>query len=475
MMKRILILVAFATGCSTAPANDPRMVTEWMRTMYGVMRVERLSPPVASRLLTYVTSAMYSGLAAGDARLQPLTGVMNGFPELPRTETRVAYDGTIAAVAAVRVTTDSLLREALPTTHASIARLADSLSGARGALGVGQDVRDRSEALGRQIGLAVVAWSHTDGFDATRGRAYVPPKGLGLWVNDAPASIYASQNLSGASEFVALDNPANVLQAGKASDRGLILNRPKRPGVASIPAVNMTGMSEPYWREVRPFVLAKWDECVIPPAAPYSTDTSSALYRDAKAVWDAKRDLTAEQKTIALYWADNAGESGTPVGHWISIASQMVSERNLAAADAARLMVMTAASQADAFIASWGNKYKYNLLRPRTYIRRVIDPSWEPLIPTPPFPEYPSAHSTQSAAAATVITAVLGPGAFDDSTSVAIGHSVRRFDSFTAAAYEAGMSRIYGGIHFPTANIMGRQLGECIGAAVISRFGGARR
>jgi membrane-associated phospholipid phosphatase len=465
------MLVAFVAGCAKTPADDPRLVTEWMRTMYGVMRVERLSPPVASRMLGYVTSALYSGLAAGDARLPRLTGVMNDFPNLPRGEAGAAYDGTIAGVSAVLVTLDSLLREALPTTRASVARLADSLVAARESLGVSAATRRRSEELGRGIGLAIVAWSRTDRFDATRGRAYVAPSGLGLWVNDAPASTYASQNLSGASEFVALDNPANLLQAGNASDRGLILNRPKRAGLATVPPVNMSGMSEPYWGEVRPFALATWDACVIPPPAPYSVDTSSVLYRDAKAVWEAQRGLTPEQKTVALYWADNAGESGTPVGHWISIASQMVSERNLTAGDAAKMMVLTAAAQADAFIASWGYKYKYNLIRPRTYIRRVIDPAWEPLIPTPPFPEYPSGHSTQSAAAASVISALLGGTVpFDDSTSVSIGHSVRRFDSFRAAAAEAGVSRIYGGIHFPAGNIVGRQLGECIGAAVLTRF-----
>jgi membrane-associated phospholipid phosphatase len=182
------------------------------------------------------------------------------------------------------------------------------------------------------------------------------------------------------------------------------------------------------------------------------------------------KQLTPEQKTIALYWADNAGESGTPVGHWIAIASQVVSERRLGGEAAARLMVLTAAAQADAFIASWGYKYKYNVVRPRALIRAAIDSTWEPLIPTPPFPEYPSGHSTQSAAAAAVLAAVVGDTPFDDSTSRSIGHAVRRFPSFTAAADEAGLSRVYGGIHFPSGNVAGRALGRCIGEKVVERF-----
>jgi hypothetical protein len=64
---------------------------------------------------------------------------------------------------------------------------------------------------------------------------------------------------------------------------------------------------------------------------------------------------------------------------------------------------------------------------------------------------------------------VLGDAAFDDSTGLTIGNAVRRFPSFNAAAREAGLSRIYGGIHFPYGNIGGRVLGECVGAKVVER------
>jgi membrane-associated phospholipid phosphatase len=447
------------------------MVSEWMHTMYGAIRVERLSPPVASRVMAYASAALYSGLAAADPTMRPLSGALNAFPELPAVDEPRAHDGTIVAVAAERVVLDSLLREALPTTRAAFTRLADSLARSRVAAGISSKVRDRSDELGQRIGVAIVAWSRSDGFDSTRTMPpYQAPVGLAYWVNDAPGSIYASQNLSGASEFVALDNPANVMRAGAVSDRGLIVNRPKRAGVKTLPAVNMAGMSEPYWGSVRPFALETWSECSAPEPPPYSADSTSPLYRDADEVRALRAALTPEQRTTALYWADNAGESGTPVGHWLSIASQMVSERKLSARDAATLMVLTSVAQADAFVSSWGYKYRHNLIRPRAYIRRVIDPAWEPLIPTPPFPEYPSGHSTVSAAAAEVITALVGDVAFDDSTGLTIGHSVRRFDSFRAAAREAGMSRIYGGIHFNYGNVGGRALGECIGAKVVERL-----
>jgi hypothetical protein len=364
---------------------------------------------------------------------------------------------------------DTLLRDALPTTRAALARLADSLDASRVAQGIDSSVAAESRALGQQIASQILAWSRVDGFAETRGRTYAAPVGPQYWVNDAPAQIYAQQNLSGASEFVALDNPANVLQAGKTSDRALVLNRPKAGG-PTLPAVNMTGTSEPYWGEVRPFALTRWDECTIPEPPAYSTDTASELYRNAYEVYKAKMALTPEHKTTALYWADNSGESGTPVGHWLAIASQMVSQRQLSAGEAVRVALLTSIAEADAFVASWGYKYKWSLIRPRTYIRRVIDSTWEPQIPTPPFPEYPSGHSTTSMAAASVITAVLGTMPFDDSTSMLIGHDVRRFESFEEAAREAGMSRIYGGIHYPIGNTAGQTLGKCIGERVMQRY-----
>ena len=473
--RAALTAAAFLAACSRAPDTDPRMVSEWMHTMYGAIRVERLSPPVASRLMAYLSAALYSGVAAADPRLESLTGRLNDFPELPSPGDPRAHDATLVAVAAERVVLDSLLRDALPTTRAALTRLADSLTRARDSVGLLPAVRTRSQELGERIGLAIVRWSRADGFDSTRTRPpYASPVGDSYWVNDAPANIYAAQNLSGASEFVALDNPANVIRAGAVSDRGLILNRPKRSNVKSLPAVNMAGMSEPYWGTIRPFALARWNECALAAPPPYSADSTSELYRDAADVRASGGALTPEQRAIALYWADNAGESGTPVGHWLSIASQMVSERKLSAAVAARLMVLVSVAQADAFVATWGYKYQYNLIRPRAYIRRVIDSTWEPLIPTPPFPEYPSGHSTVSAAAAGVLTALLGESAFDDSTGLTIGNPVRRFESFRAAAHEAGQSRIYGGIHFSYGNVGGRALGECVSAKVIERLGPGR-
>jgi membrane-associated phospholipid phosphatase len=121
----------------------------------------------------------------------------------------------------------------------------------------------------------------------------------------------------------------------------------------------------------------------------------------------------------------------------------------------------------DAFVACWNAKYRYNLLRPVTYIRRQIEPRWLPLLTTPPFPEYPSGHSVQSGAAFAVLTDLFGTDyAFDDHTRDDRGLPTRHFTSFAAAAEEAAISRLYGGIHFRPAIALGVAQGRCIGNQV---------
>ena len=220
-----------------------------MRTAYGVIRAERLSPPVGARFMAYASSALYSGLAATSVQMQPLTGMLNGFPILPHAADPRDYDQTLTAVAAERVVLDSLLRDGLPTTRASVAQLSDSLDRARMATGVGEASCARSDSLGRQIGFAIVAWSHGDGFDSTRGKPYVPPVGLGLW-STTHRSAPSPRRISHAPSIRDPANPANAMGAATTSDRALILEPAKAPGLKTLPAANMAGVTEPYWGQL---------------------------------------------------------------------------------------------------------------------------------------------------------------------------------------------------------------------------------
>ena len=120
---------------------------------------------------------------------------------------------------------------------------------------------------------------------------------------------------------------------------------------------------------------------------------------------------------------------------------------------------------------SWESKYRYNLVRPITYIVNVIDPAYDyndlP-VNTPPFPEYTSGHSVQSGATAEVLTSLFGNSfSFTDHTHDQLGYAARSYTSFYEAADEAAISRLYGGIHYRAAIENGVDQGKKVGGQVI--------
>ncbi len=244
------------------------------------------------------------------------------------------------------------------------------------------------------------------------------------------------------------------------------------------------------WPKVKPFALASGDE--FRPAPPPTMDSPEY----ATAVDEAMRlggfqssQRTVEQTEIALFWADGGG-TATPPGHWNSIATDVTLKRGTSLLETARTFALLNIAMADAGIAAWDAKYHYDLWRPIDAIRQADqdgnagtlgDSSWIPLLKTPPFPTYTSGHSTFSGAASVVLTSLYGNDfAFDSQSD---GHlaaeqrpldpsqiATRHFASFNQAAEEAGLSRIYGGIHFNFDDTAGRHLGNQVGEAVLNRY-----
>ena len=188
---------------------------------------------------------------------------------------------------------------------------------------------------------------------------------------------------------------------------------------------------------------------------------------------------TAEQTAIAQFWADGAG-TVTPPGHWNVIARDLATQRKLSPAENARLFAMLNIALADAAILCWDCKYDCHFWRPITAIQNADsdknpatekDAAWTPLLETPPFPEYTSGHSTFSSAAATVLATFFGSDeiAFSTTSDAMPGFS-RTFHSLSEAAAEAGISRIFGGIHFMSANQQGLASGARLGTFVSENF-----
>ncbi len=244
------------------------------------------------------------------------------------------------------------------------------------------------------------------------------------------------------------------------------------------------------WPSVKPFALAQGDEFRPgPPPAIQSTEYAAAVDEVTRLGSFQSSQRTTEQTEIALFWADGGG-TATPPGHWNSIAIDVTLQEGTGLLETARTFALLNIAMADAGIASWDAKYHYDMWRPIDAIRQadhdgnagtLIEPSWIPLLKTPPFPAYTSGHSTFSGAASAVLTSLFGNDvAFSSKTD---GHlaaeqrpldpsqiATRHFDSFEQAAEEAGLSRIYGGIHFSFDNAAGQNLGNQVGTAVVARL-----
>jgi hypothetical protein len=174
---------------------------------------------------------------------------------------------------------------------------------------------------------------------------------------------------------------------------------------------------------------------------------------------------TVEQSNIRLWWSDATGTQ-TPAGHWLGMLQYIIRQKGYKLDKAAELYAMTAIASADAFIACWDCKYRYNYLRPETYIHTYFPGQavWSTgqFDITPPFPEYPSGHSVCSGACAEILTSLLGTVSFTDSINVNLGYVPRSFASFDAAAQEAAISRLYGGIHYRDAIESGLNMGKLV-------------
>jgi membrane-associated phospholipid phosphatase len=240
---------------------------------------------------------------------------------------------------------------------------------------------------------------------------------------------------------------------------------------------------EPNWGTLRPFVLTSSGEIPIAPPTPYDTAAGSAFVRLAREVRDTGSNLTPEQRAIAGFWDCNpfavqteghymtALKKISPGGHWMGITAIALRRAHADMLRSAEAYTRVSLALSDGFVSAWREKYHSVRVRPVTVIQQGLDPSWQPLLQTPPFPEYPSAHSVISAAAAAVLSDLFGGNyAFTDSTELAFGLPPRSFASFEGAAHEAAMSRMYGGIHYRDAAENGLLQGAAIGETIVARI-----
>lgn len=413
---------------SAPVAGFPATVArQWMTNLANSVKGDVVTPPVAARTYTYGAIAMYEALVHGMPGHRSLAGQLNGLDTLPVPDPDLEYDWpTVLAqtmhtvVGEVYVYPLRLFFEYTTPSQASLEALGPVQIGFRRSAGVPENVIQNSIDFGNALGGALAEWMNADGYPEVRFKGYVPPTGPDKWV---PSGF-------GDRDKIALPE-------------------------------------EPWFGTIRPVVLTSNDQCRVPPPPPFSTEPGSEMYEQANAVYQKELTLTDEEREIAAFWADGAGATATPAGHWVALLTQNVRSANLA--DAVSAYTAVGLGMMDAFLAVWDSKYTYNLIRPEAYIRRHIDADWRAALPTPQHPEYPSGHSGISGAAGTLMDAFFGAAPFTDSTKLRRGFGERSFSSYWEAAEEASISRIYGGIHYPMAGTNGLELGRCVGQAVLDR------
>ena len=224
-------------------------------------------------------------------------------------------------------------------------------------------------------------------------------------------------------------------------------------------------------------------------------------------------NLTDEQKLIAEFWED-ASETSFPPGTWQTFGQFISARDNNTLDEDAKLFFALGNAVFDASIATWDAKTYYDYTRPVRAVRELGElgligefnedlngfaiEAWggsgrgtQTILatdfltyqtpgnhPSPPFAEYTSGHSAFSAAGAEILRSFTGSDEFGGSVTFDPGKSrfelgltpyetvTLEWDTFTEAADEAGISRIYGGIHFEDGDLEGRKLGREVGQAV---------
>lgn len=435
-MRKFLLFTLFITttvfiGCRKDEFDTQSKYTfqyssEFLRNWFKlecriVKETPGFFPPQAARAFGYAGITAYEAVVGGISNGRSLAGQLTDLkPNMLPSRDNAPYDWSIAANAAMADILRKMFEKKLSADNAAkiTAMEEDNLSKMR--TGVGADIVQRSILYGQAVANAIFEYAKTDGgheeYLNPFELPFTPPTGPGKWVSTNP---------------------------------------------------NFPTPLSPTWKRCR-YMLAS-DTLFSKPLPPttFSTETNSAFYQQALAVYNQVRSNTAEQIEITKFWADDPFATCTPTGHSFNILTQVLEETRASLEKAAVAYAQMGIAENDAFIACWKVKYEYFNIRPVSYIKQNIDPSFATVIGTPPFPAYTSGHATEAGAASRVLTRLFTNGSgdypFTDRTQIQFGFSVRNFANFNDMAEECANSRFFGGIHYREDNTRGLQMGRGIG------------
>ena len=283
-MKRFLILMLGATllilsaRAQTNPSSDLAIARNWTGlTLQLVRHTPTYSPPVASRSFAYLGVTLHEITAARSSTLQTLAGQLQGFKGVPQPDSSLTYDTAAIVEGALSSAVPKLFANTGPSGQRAMDLTQKKIQKELEAR-VPKDVLDRSLEYGVSVAEAVYQWSLND------GGANVENMGF----------PYSYPKASKPGEWV----PTNLI-------------------------VQQQAPLLPKWGENRTFALTNAKDCKLSAPPKYSTEKTSAFYKEALEVYNVTKALTPEQKLIARFWSDDPMLSPTPPGHWISILLQL--------------------------------------------------------------------------------------------------------------------------------------------------------
>ena len=413
--------------------KEPELFLSAMQNLTDIVVYDIFSPPVASRVYLYPTIAAYEIIAQSfPEQYASLVGQVKDLASIPKPNNDLVNPHLSSLFAFSKVGKTLIFSENKMETFQEhfLNQLKEK--------DVPRSVINASKEYGESVAKAILDWAAKDMYNQTR--------------------TYPKYTIREEDQFW----------------------KPTPPDY-------MDGI-EPHWKEIRTMVLDSSNQFEPKAPLPFDLTEGSPFQKQLKQVFDIGKNLSEEQIEIAKFWDCNpyvthhrghamfATKKITPGGHWIGITAITTRLAGSSFEDTVNAYANVTIALFDAFISCWDEKWNTLVVRPETLINQYYDEEWLPLLQTPPFPEYTSGHSVISRAAAVTLTDLYGDNfSFTDTTEVAYGLPIRKYDSFLKASEEAAISRLYGGIHYMMAIEEGVAQGQAVGNFVVQKIQTKRR
>ena len=406
-------LLVVAPGSAQAGGDDPAVVTEWNQRAISTLLADAATTPVSDFVyLAFVQAAVYDAVV----------GVTGGYESYHFRGTSARGSSAEAAAAAAA---HGVLTAYVPSATADLdAAYAASLA----KIDASDTAIEHGAAFGTRTARHLVKLRRDDGRDGMNN-AYTAAPDIGVW-------------------------------------------RPTPPANA--------GFMSPHLGAVRPLLVDSAKQFAPPPPPAITSARYATDYDEVKALGraDPGSSRTAEQTATARFFS---GNSFVQLNGGLRHQAVM---RHLDIASSARMFAAATMSVADGVITVWAEKLRANYWRPVTAIQQgdadgnpatTGDPTWTPLLATPPYPDYPSGYNVVTAANARVLTRLFGPDidltlTFTPPGGATVTRSFAHESDVTSAVVEA---RIWLGIHFRFADTSARDVGLAVADHAMRQYFGA--